>query len=385
LPNFYFLEEKSKKSPRAPLVFLNWLKKIILSYWGKQRRCLITIFVILVIFLALNWAKISEKSRLNLSSANGGGSSSQQIITEEVENSQNKGIMGGPVDYLSSATLYAEAAIDFTADDANEETDFALFEDSGLIPPAGPGAVSPFGSFSREIKTYIVQSGDTISGIAAKFNINANTIFWANNLKEDDIIKPGQTLTILPINGVRIKIGAKDTLESLAKKYHGKVAEIVAFNELAEEKLPIGDYIIIPNGEMPAAPKPITAPKYAQEKPSSGNWLIMPTSGKNWGILHNRYGVDISNVCGTPIYAAAGGTVTLVDEVGWNYGYGKYLMIKHPNGVVTLYAHTSRVLVEVGQQVSQGQLIALMGTTGRSTGCHLHFEVRGAKNPFVRR
>jgi murein DD-endopeptidase MepM/ murein hydrolase activator NlpD len=112
--------------------------------------------------------------------------------------------------------------------------------------------------------------------------------------------------------------------------------------------------------------------------------MIAPTSGKNWGRLHGKYGVDIASACGTPIYAAAAGTVTLADSVGWNFGYGKYLMIRHSNGVITLYAHTSRIVVEQGQQVAQGQLIALMGTTGRSTGCHLHFEVRGAPNPMAR-
>jgi len=335
---------------------------------------------ILAIFYWLNWAKISEKSQLSASLFS---SSSQETLIEEVTE-QTEGILGGAIDYLSTAAIpAAEASFDFTSDDLSEEADLALLEGSGLVPPTGPGASGPFSGFQREITIYKVQSGDTPFDLAIKFGVNTDTILWANNLRESDLIRPGQQLIILPINGVRVKVGAKDTAEALAKRYQGKASEIIAFNDIAGEQLPAGQYIIIPNGEMPAAAKTVTAPKYVTTQPISGSWLIAPASGKNWGRLHNRYGVDISNVCGTPIYAAAAGTVTLADGVGWNYGYGKYIMIKHSNGVITLYAHTSQILVEVGQQVGQGQLIALMGTTGRSTGCHVHFEVRGAKNPFV--
>ena len=99
--------------------------------------------------------------------------------------------------------------------------------------------------------------------------------------------------------------------------------------------------------------------------------------------IHGQNGVDVASACGTPIYAAAAGAVILSDGIGWNFGYGKYIMIRHSNGVVTVYGHASRLLVNQGDYADQGQLIALMGTTGRSTGCHLHFEVRGAKNPMA--
>jgi murein DD-endopeptidase MepM/ murein hydrolase activator NlpD len=340
---------------------------------------LVALLGILVIFYWLNWAKISEKSRLAEPLF---ADSGQETLIEEAAGGE-EGVLGGAIDCLSAADVSTvEASFDFTSDDSSEETGLVLLEGTGLVPPTGPGSSDPFSGFRREITTYKVQSGDTASGLAIKFGVNTDTILWANNLQDSDLIRPGQALLILPINGVRIKVGSKDTAESMAKRYQGKASEILAFNNIDFGQLPVGEYVIIPNGEMPAAAKTVTAPKYATATVSSG-WLIMPTSGKNWGKLHNRYGVDISNVCGTPIYAAAAGKVTLVDGTGWNYGYGKYLMIKHPNGVTTLYAHASQLLVEVGQQVGQGQLIALMGTTGHSTGCHLHFEVRGAKNPFV--
>ena len=98
--------------------------------------------------------------------------------------------------------------------------------------------------------------------------------------------------------------------------------------------------------------------------------------------LHGFNGVDLANSCGLPVSAAAAGTIIIVRTSGWNGGYGKYIVVTHPNGVQTLYAHLSTIQTNVGEQVAQGTPIALIGSTGNSTGCHVHFEVRGAKNPF---
>lgn len=297
--------------------------------------------------------------------------------------------MGGPIDFELTAIPAVQAAYDYTSDDAQENHDFMLLDGNSLASqdsPVPPGA-NPFGSMRKEVITYVVEEDDTPSHIAIKFDINTNTILWANGLRDGDYIRPGDKLIIMPINGVRVKVGAKDTLNILAKKYSGKEEEISAFNELDEKGVIIaGSYLIIPNGEMPTVvSRPtVTAPKYVSNATAVSNWLIAPTTGKNWGVIHANNGIDISNACGTPIYAAAAGTVILSDGVGWNGGYGKYIKIQHTNGVITLYAHFSQLLVDVGQEVSQGQLIGLMGTTGRSTGCHLHFEVRGAKNPMAR-
>jgi len=260
----------------------------------------------------------------------------------------------------------------------------------GLISqdsPIPPGA-DPFISMNKEVITYVVQTGDTPFDIAIKFGINTDTILAANNMRDGDLIRPGDKLIILPLNGIRIKVGAKDTVASLAKKYSGKTEEIIAFNELSpDDKLTVGDFIIIPDGEplTPVSrPSPkVTAPKYAKEMTPLDNWLIAPASGRNWGRLHGRNAVDIASPCGTPIYAAAAGKIIVSDGIGWNNGYGKYIEIQHSNGVKTLYGHSSQLLVNVGDEVGQGQLIMLMGTTGRSTGCHVHFEVRGAKNPLA--
>lgn len=350
---------------RRPLGFFKWLK-------GKKS-------LLFVIFVLVSFAVLQKLDLPVIAN----DEQTEELIEEGVNSNNN--LFASALNLGAAAIPTAQASVDFSADDELENSDFAILQGTDLIALSGPGVSNPFSGMRKDTITYTVTEGDTPFDLAIKFGINTDTILWANGLSENSIIKPGQKLTILPINGVQIKVGAKDTVESLAKKYNGKTEEIIAFNDLSAQGALTADLmIIIPNGEMPTVAKPkYVAPsqKYAQ-LPSAG-WLILPTTGRNWGRIHGQNGVDVANVCGTPIYAAAAGKVVLSDSVGWNYGYGKYIEIKHTNGVVTVYAHASQLLVDNGEQVGQGQLIAYMGTTGRSTGCHLHFEVRGAKNPLA--
>jgi len=314
----------------------------------------------------------------------------QEVSAEPISSdSQNQvGILGGPQMSGSSAVPIAQAQVDFSADDQYEEYEPLIIQNNSVASNINPSGTYSFFGFIREVTSYIVRKGDVPETIAAAFNINSDTLLWANGLHDGDIIKPGQELIVLPINGVRVKVGAKDTIDTLAKKYSGDKMEIIAFNDLPlEGTVKVGEYLIIPDGEMPAAATPrysVPSSKYAQTTVPAG-WLIWPTTGYDWGRIHGQNGVDIANACGTAVYAAATGRVIISDGVGYNGGYGKYIKIQHPNGVVTLYAHSSRLLVNTGDEVGQGQLIMLMGTTGRSTGCHLHFEVRGAMNPLAKR
>jgi len=367
--------------------FRNFLRTLLqrsLRYVRQEKKCFISAAVILFVFLGVNYSQNSSKNFLGIKSK-------VQDIENLVEESAGftQSILGGVSSGLSAAIMpAAQANIDFSADDAEENYQLDILDGSGVVSQNSPSGGDFFSGLRRETTVYAVESGDTISSIGVKFGISSDTILWANNLGERDIIRPGQKLSILPINGVQVKVAKKDTVVSLAKKYKGKTDEILAFNSLAGDKdLIIGKYIIIPDGEMTSvssSASKVSAPKYVQGAVSTGGWLIVPTSGHNWGRLHNYNAVDISSACGTPIYAAAGGIISLADSVGWNSGYGKYIIIKHSNGVSTLYGHTSQIVIGVGEQVEQGQLIALMGTTGRSSGCHLHFEVRGAKNPLIR-
>ena len=220
-----------------------------------------------------------------------------------------------------------------------------------------------------------------------------------------DSLTPGQVLRIPPVSGVIYTVKKGDTTASLAKKYSADEGRIIAFNHLPQDgSLDVGDELIIPDGHPAAstvaAPSTIDSrirsvgtytqagSKLAAQKfgylPDLGDYFRIPTTGYNWGILHNRNGIDVANSCGTAIYAAADGTVTTAATSGWNGGFGKNVKISHPNGTETLYGHLSKVLVKVGQVVGRGDKIGLMGTTGRSTGCHLHFEVHGARNPLAR-
>lgn len=237
---------------------------------------------------------------------------------------------------------------------------------------------------------YIVQDGDTLSFIASDFGVSANSIIWANKLKNSDSLRIGQRLTIPPISGVIYTVKKGDTLISIAKKHDGDLNEVISFNGLPkDETLKIGQEIIIPNGKLPKQAPAVASANYVKGAVSSylpdlKQYFLIPTSGFNWRKLHGRNGVDISNSCGTPIFSAAEGKVVISDGTGYNGGFGKFIKLSHPNGTETIYGHASKLLVGAGEQVNKGQMIALMGTTGRSTGCHLHFEVHGAKNPLAK-
>ncbi len=245
------------------------------------------------------------------------------------------------------------------------------------------------------ISTYTVRSGDSLSAIAKMFGVSINTILWSNGLTTKDAIQPGQTLVILPVSGISYTVKKGDTLLSIAKKYKADVAEIQSFNGLdINASISVGDILIIPDGELlpvasSIASKPNTTNTGLPGLITGGytrdpaGYFTHPVTGaiRTRGI-HGFNGVDLASKTGTPIYAAAAGKVLISKNGGWNGGYGSYVVISHPNGMQTLYGHLSSVSVIVGETVSQGELIGRMGSTGNSTGPHLHFEVRGGKNPF---
>lgn len=255
-----------------------------------------------------------------------------------------------------------------------------------LLPEAGPeGTLADIEETqSGTISLYVVRTGDTVGAIAKMFGVSANTIAWANDIR-GGIIRPGETLVILPISGVRHTVGKGDTIQSIAKKYKADAVEIMQYNGLAEgAALAIGEVVIVPDGEL-AAPLPVS--RAAQVRgaggPDYGGYYLRPILGgrKTQG-LHGYNGVDLATYYGAPLFASAVGDVIISREYGWNGGYGKYIVIAHENGTQTLYAHNSQNIVSAGQRVVRGQIIGYVGSTGRSTGSHVHFEVRGAKNPF---
>ncbi|MEI6528371.1 MAG: M23 family metallopeptidase [bacterium] len=273
--------------------------------------------------------------------------------------------------------------------------DVAITGNEALLPETGPSNTAPDiieESNNGQINTYVVHKGDTVAAIAKMFDVSANTVLWANDLTKNSSLKEGQTLVILPITGVIHTVAKGDTLKSIAKKYGGDVDEIAQYNGLkVTDKLSIGDTVIVPDGDISSpAPatskKPSTASHYyaGASGPEYVGYYMKPFVGghKTQG-LHGYNGVDYGMPIGTPLWAAASGKVIIAKNNGkYNGGYGNYVAIQHPNGTQTVYGHMSKVVVSVGDVVVQGQLIGYSGNTGKSTGPHLHFEIRGAKNPF---
>ncbi|KKW15832.1 MAG: Metalloendopeptidase-like protein membrane protein [Parcubacteria group bacterium GW2011_GWA2_50_10b] len=239
-------------------------------------------------------------------------------------------------------------------------------------------------SGTGQVSIYVVDSGDTLSEIAEMHGVSINTIIWANDLRNTSI-KEGQELLILPISGVRHIVKSGDTLQSIAKSYKAELDDILSYNDLStDSKIKIGDAIIIPNGIISASANiKSSLTQTSSSLPTYSGYYLRPITGgrKSQGI-HGYNGVDLAAPTGTPIRASADGTVIIAKSSGYNGGYGLYVVIKHSNGTQTLYAHMSKINVSVGQYVDQGEIIGAVGNTGRSTGPHLHFEVRGARNPF---
>lgn len=258
-----------------------------------------------------------------------------------------------------------------------------IIDNEALLPEEGPsGTIADIDRpKNTDISRYVVRPGDTLSGIAKMFGVTVNTILWANDISARGTIRVGQELIILPVTGLKYTTKKGDTLASLAKRFGADAVEIANYNSI-DGDLAVGVEIIIPDGEMAPITRvvqsvPTSAAKYA------GYYLRPLAGGLRTQGIHGYNGVDIAAPIGTPIMASAAGEVIIARATGWNGGYGQYLVIRHPNGTQTLYSHASAVLVGVGQSVAQGQVIGLVGNSGKSTGPHLHFEIRGGpRNPF---
>lgn len=300
-----------------------------------------------------------------------------------------------PVSYESHLNVQVmpilKAALNIDPNPAKGGGD-VIVEDGALVPGGdidGKDTAINTRTINGEISLYTVRDGDTPSEIAEMFDVSLKTIIWANNITNPNKIRPGDELVILPITGVRHVVKKGDTLESITKKYEGDLDDILAYNQLASaEDIAVGDTVVIPNGTI-STPAPTKSTKssrtgggtVATGGGSSGFMNPVPGAKRSQGI-HGYNGVDLAAPAGTPVLASAGGSVIISRSSGYNGGYGLYVVVKHPNGTQTLYAHLSRTAVGVGAYVSAGEVIGYVGNTGRSTGNHVHFEVRGARNPF---
>ncbi len=240
--------------------------------------------------------------------------------------------------------------------------------------------------------TYTVETGDNVSIIADKFDVSIETILWNNGNLEDnpDYLSLGDVLTILPVSGVYHTVAEGDTLESIAEQYKATVEDIINFegNYLQEPyTLAIGQKVIVPGGRKPYKVRHVVAwsgeiPAGAERGTGIFGWPMSGYISQRYHEYHQA--VDVAAPQGTPIKAADSGYVAVVGRS--DYGYGRYVLIDHGNGFQTLYAHFSVIYVKVGQSVGKGQTIGLCGSTGKSTGPHVHFEIKlngVRRNPMI--
>lgn len=268
---------------------------------------------------------------------------------------------------------------------------------TAVLAPNQPVVPEPGSDTSNKSKRpiiYTIAEDDTVASIAATFGISENTVLWANNLSSRDVLKVGDHLTILSTTGVLHTVQSGDTVLAIAQAYNVKGKNIAEYNGLEDSsKLSIGQKLIIPDGYI----SPRTTPQIVSgdtrlardatdgptpaPKESAGFGWVWPTTTRHiaqymrWG----HTGIDIDNRSRPPVYATQAGTV---EFAGWLGGYGNLMIINHGNGMTSHYAHLDKFYASKGQSVSAGAAIAQMGSTGRSTGSHLHFEVRRGGRPI---
>ena len=224
-----------------------------------------------------------------------------------------------------------------------------------------------------QIPIYIVQDGDTLWSIGTDHGLTLDTIRFANpefRRNPDILLSIGQRLRIPPLDGALHDVVAGDTVESMATRWNVTPAEIRSFvpNGLAGDAQPIpGSVVVVPHGTLEVnLPHPGATAGYAFAWPISG-----PVS-QGYGGGHQA--VDLAGPYGASVFASRGGTIL---STGWaETGYGYLIILQHAGGYITYYSHLKGHWVEAGQWVNQGDLIGAIGSTGNSTGPHVHFEIR---------
>lgn len=252
----------------------------------------------------------------------------------------------------------------------------------------------------KDVITYTVESGDTLFGIAEKYGLKPETIVWGNPILKDDphLLRPGQELRISPVDGVLRDVQPSDKLAVLANFYKVSLEDIVDWpgNNLDPDKpeLKPGQLLVVPGGvrefvqfvvpqiskikrnSLPADAGPGQCPGGYSGGALGSGFFIWPAnnhylSGNNYWAGHQ--GLDIAAGLGAPVYAADSGVIVFA---GWsNWGYGNMVVVDHSNGWNTLYAHLSQWNVSCGESVNKGYIVGLAGSTGNSSGAHLHFEM----------
>jgi murein DD-endopeptidase MepM/ murein hydrolase activator NlpD len=384
------LPSEPRKAAPEPVeikgIALIWEKLIRLGL-GEMTLRVVTSVVAVTLFLIVVWimSHYYLKAEANITPASTGQMSS--------------GLMAS----MSTATPEALDVLPTFSTPASSLNDQGIYRFASLhtILPSRP---------RYTVTTYTVETGDTVYGIAEKFGLEPKTILWGNEDtlgQNPELIVPGQVLNILPVDGAIHKWSAGEGLNAVAKFFDVTVEDIINYpgnnldpatiGDYANPNIAVGTELIIPGGKGEFSDW--KTPIISRENPAVASVLgagycgeiyygaigtgtfIWPStmhfiSGYNYDPGINHYAIDIGGAIGNSIFAADTGVVVYA---GWNdWGYGNMIVIDHGNGWQTLYAHLSVVGVSCGQSVYQGDTIGQMGSTGNSTGPHLHFEMRSA-------
>jgi len=394
---------------------LGWSKNKTASWSFIFDQKLIHITVITITFILVFSNLTSDTKAQSLSEANGktilssliqnefGSPEEAQLIVETFD--QEATISPTQQNYLDNLVRVKSQPIAEMKPSENQDTDLDNRNNEGTaILNPGIAETNKTKQDRHEIIAYKVEPGDTISTIAQQFDIGVNTILWANDLNAYSVIRPGDSLKILPVSGVLHNVASGENLKSIASMYGVNQQDIQQSNNLGDgNRLTIGQKLIIPGGKKGSFTDPNTRtysgiallkdlikPKKNSNSdsadasdsnnipqnaaPGSSNKMHWPTSGYritqyfSW----KHFAVDIADHIGTPLYAADSG---VVETAGWGTGYGNQIVVNHGGGKKTRYAHLSKFYVSVGDKVTKGQTIGAMGSTGWSTGSHIHFEV----------
>jgi LysM repeat protein len=373
---------------QKPNIFATWYETLAHLGLGESVARVVTTAIFLLLIIAIVWVVRAFYEDTPATGHTRGALAAEQTAT-------------GPL----SASVLPASALDF----ALSSSGVRRFANLHTIVPDRP---------RKEMTYYEVVEGDTIIGIADKFGLEPQTVLWGNyyTLRDDPHnLRPGQKLNILPVDGTYYEWQAGDGLNGVAEFFGVKPEDIISYapnkldsatiGDFANPNILAGTWLIVPGGSRPfiswSAPAGVT-----RENPASASVLgsgacgpvtggavgfgsfLWPTnnhylSGFDFSPATNHYGLDLDGETGDPIYAADSGVIVYS---GWNdWGYGNMLIVDHGNDWQTLYAHLSVINAVCGESVGQGQAIGLMGSTGNSTGSHLHFEMHNGStkvNPW---
>lgn len=269
--------------------------------------------------------------------------------------------------------------------------DILISDEDGYLLKINPQTDESSRIGLTDFAVHTVEPGEVLSAIAGRYGVKVETIMWENNIVNPNSLRIGQTILVPPVDGISYKVADNDTLTKISKKYNISTESIIAQNNLSSETIRKGQALFLPDAKPLAAPSIATrnpgigrssrstSASPSSSSPAVGKLFIYPTIGKiTQRYRGGHYAIDIADRSRPPIWAASSGTIVTASTGTWGRGYGNYVVIDHGDGVQTLYGHMDTVNVYEGQYVSQGDVIGIMGNTGRVygvTGIHLHWEV----------